>query len=215
MKSILCWSSVALLSSAALVVATPPPLYYRHLESAAAGRVSLYSLPDGNGAPLTGAFLWSYNPGESPAIVDATLTLTVLEDDITPIRGIPAVDLWLETDQGGMIPCAGGTIADGPTNTAGVTTFSGALRAGGASAPLAGERMVAAHAWATVEADPVDVQVNSPDQNGDLRVDLSDVVIFTESFHTGYTYSADLYWDGELNLSDVVLLAMALGAECP
>jgi len=61
----------------------------------------------------------------------------------------------------------------------------------------------------------LDIQVNSPDINGDLRVNLTDVVLFTMLYHGPYDYAGDFYYDGVLNLSDIVMMARGQGKTCP
>jgi hypothetical protein len=58
-------------------------------------------------------------------------------------------------------------------------------------------------------------RTNSPDLNGDLAVNLTDVSHFVGSFFGTYDYASDFQWDGVINLSDIVLLAQGLGSECP
>lgn len=56
---------------------------------------------------------------------------------------------------------------------------------------------------------------NSPDINGDLAVNLSDVALFAADYHGAYDYRSDFIWDGALNLSDLVVLSRDLGGVCP
>ena len=58
------------------------------------------------------------------------------------------------------------------------------------------------------------VSFNSPDINGDLEVDLIDVVLFTQDFYNAYNYRSDFNWDGIVDLGDVVALAQAMGIDC-
>ena len=54
--------------------------------------------------------------------------------------------------------------------------------------------------------------LNSPDQNGDCRVNLSDLALFAGVFSSGgITRCTDLTNDGLLNLSDVVTLTTHFG----
>ena len=128
---------------------------------------------------------------------------------------VPAADLWLVTEQESLVICPGGTIADGPTDENGQTTFTQALAAGAASNLAADEKLTVEFMYYTLERNGVDVYVNSPDLNGDLMVNLSDVVSFTLHFFGIYDYAADFYWDGVLNLSDVSLMATGMLACCP
>jgi hypothetical protein len=61
----------------------------------------------------------------------------------------------------------------------------------------------------------LDIAINSPDINGDLQVNLSDVVAFTQDYFGAYNYRSDFFWDGVLNLSDVARMAQGMGAICP
>jgi len=44
---------------------------------------------------------------------------------------------------------------------------------------------------------------------------LTDVVLFSGIMFGDYDYAADFYWDGVVNLSDLVLLAQGVTADCP
>jgi hypothetical protein len=55
------------------------------------------------------------------------------------------------------------------------------------------------------------ISVNSPDIDADLIVNLTDVVLWSMDYFQGYHYRSDLFWDGQINLSDLVYLARALG----
>lgn len=56
---------------------------------------------------------------------------------------------------------------------------------------------------------------NSPDINGDLHINLSDVSLFAADIYRSYDYRSDFNWDGAVNLSDIVFMATGLGASCP
>ncbi len=59
------------------------------------------------------------------------------------------------------------------------------------------------------------VSFNSADINGDLLVDLLDVVQFTGDFYSGgYVFRSDFVFDGMVDLIDVVDLAQAQNASC-
>ena len=55
---------------------------------------------------------------------------------------------------------------------------------------------------------------NSADINGDLSVNLTDIVAFSQAMTGGYAYYADFNNDGSLNLSDIVRLAGGNGVSC-
>jgi hypothetical protein len=198
------------------VSAANPIAFTIELQTAAPGRVSVYTLPDGTGHPLTEAFLWDGTVGHPPEIVDATLTLTVTGDG-EPIVGWPADDIWIEATSGNWVTCWLGACADHETDIHGQTTFTLPILAGGHTALEMNARI-----YGVVSGEPgleslVDVQFNSPDLSGDLTVDLTDVAMFASHYvgPSGYGYAADLYWDGRLNLTDLALMAQGLFVNCP
>ncbi|MFH1843923.1 MAG: hypothetical protein ABIF77_12025 [bacterium] len=179
------------------------------VSTAATQQVSVFTVPDGSGDPLTEAFAWGGSR------MDATVTVELWSWSGYPLEGFPPEDLWLDTTRGSLTLCQpNGSMADGPTDANGVTTFSGSLRAGGATDPaLEFTRVV-------VNGDPcslypVDIQFNSPDLNGNGVVNLTDVILFTGHFFGAYNYAADYFWDGQINLSDLAKMAPAFGALCP
>jgi hypothetical protein len=208
--------AVFLLSLWATGTTANPVAFMIELETAATGRVSVYTLPDGWGHPFTYAYQWDGVIGHSPEMVDATLTLT-LTGDGEPIVGWPAEEIWLEATSGNLLTCVQGACADHPTDAQGQTTFTLPLLAGGHTALDLNARI-----YGVVSGEPglqslVDVQVNSPDLSGDLVVNLTDVAMFASQYMVpgGYTYAADLYWDGRLNLSDLALMAAGFATGCP
>ena len=54
--------------------------------------------------------------------------------------------------------------------------------------------------------------VNSPDLNGDLLVNLADLSLFAQDYFGPYNYRSDLRWDGDLDLGDLVVFAVAMQA---
>jgi hypothetical protein len=59
-----------------------------------------------------------------------------------------------------------------------------------------------------------DIFFNSPDINGDLKVDLGDIPIFASDYFGSYEYRSDFNWDGVINLSDIPIMAQAVGSAC-
>jgi hypothetical protein len=139
-----------------------------------------------------------------------------------PIPNLPRDRFWLEeTTIDDFVPCklcCGKVnrfpIADGPTNPLGRTVFANPVCAGGYTDPAGGERIRVNTAWGPLPSPPFDIQFNSPDLSGDLTVDLSDVVIFAGIYYGPYEYRADYVWDGAITLSDIVVMANAIGAAC-
>jgi len=61
---------------------------------------------------------------------------------------------------------------------------------------------------------PLSLRAVSPDINGDLTVDLLDVVLLGGDYYAGYSLRSDLHCDGDLNLLDIAVLGQHLGAAC-
>lgn len=168
-----------------------------------AAAVSVFSIPDGSGAPLSAASTFGGAP------VNATITVNLGS------AGIPAVDVWLETTLGGLVSCTNGTIADGPTSGSGVATFSNPVRAGGHTNPAGGERTIVVYNGSPVPGQEYNMQFNSPDLDGDLVVNLVDVAIFSADYFGSSVYRSDFKWDGVYNLNDIALFAPGLSKTCP
>lgn len=169
--------------------------------------VTLMVRPDGNGP----TFAESRTPWGD--IADATVTLILRDNNYDPIAGYPAEDLWLESLDNGLTHCSGGTIADADTDGQGTTRWSAPLRAGGFSTT---ESVVMANGAPVWAPDPrVPLMFNSPDINGDLRVDLTDLQQFAVEYFQTQGFRADLQRDGQVNLSDLALFAYAFGTGCP
>lgn len=127
------------------------------------------------------------------------------------VANFPAEDMWLESGDGGMVPCTGGTNADQNTDENGFTTWATALNAGGSSEDLC---YVYVNGQA-LNGVPFALAFNSADINGDGVVNLTDVGLFSGAFFGSYDFAADFFADGILNLNDVGRLATGLGAACP
>ncbi len=180
---------------------------------------SVYTLPNGMGNTMVGA--------------GAQITLTMLDVTGAPCPGIIPSDMWIETGWGGLVLCPynwpPGTwpgyvsIADMPTNNLGQTTFSNSVFGGGWSDLPNGEPCIIRTIWGkvngTMAGGPLNsdmpIGFNSPDINGDMVVNLSDVAQFASVYFGTYAYRADFFWDGIINLSDLVLMAQGFGATCP
>lgn len=169
---------------------------------------SIFTVPNGTGEAFDNAFL----PGGG--VVDATITVTLIDTNTDPIFLYPFEDLWLETSLGGLVSCSGGTVADQSTDENGQTTFSVAKLGGGFTDP-ASEMTLVMVAGAPIAGGGVDVQFNSPDISGDLVVNLTDIVTFTGFLGGGYSFSGDFNNDGVINLSDIVRFTGGIGAACP
>lgn len=109
----------------------------------------------------------------------------------SPTNSVPVdADGW--TSFSGAIAGGGHLDSDGdPSNTSGITVF-------GQFAAVYGE-----------------IDYVSPDINGDLRVNLSDVAIFGQDLVGPYHMRSDLQFDQQINLADIAVLAVHLGESCP
>ena len=173
--------------------------------------VSVFTSPDGSGQPLNNCYVFG------GAVTNATITLTLLDPLGVPIFNYPYEDLWLETSLGGLSLCTNGSVADANTDVNGQTTFSNAIYGGGQSDYGAGELTQVFVDGNPLNSSPgLEIYFNSADLNGDLRVDLCDIVNFVGQFFSGnYTYASDFYWDGTLNLNDIALMAQSISSQCP
>lgn len=131
-----------------------------------------------------------------------------LED---PIAGLPVqVDCYGAPD---LVLCAGsldGLVIGADDRLTLAFSGGGSCRpdaAGGPEffVPICPNQLLDAGGW---------LYFNSPDQDGDLKVDLADVAAFAADYHGAYDYSSDFNWDGSVNLVDVSVLAEAIGTNC-
>ena len=169
--------------------------------------LTLFVVPDGSGDNFDQAFL----PYGGRA--DATITLLLKGADDQPIAYFPREDMWLESQDSGLTVCMGGTIADANTDSGGLTQWLNPVHAGGNSQELT---LVFVNGSTLEMTGGVKLSYNSPDINGDLAVNLSDVQLFAgDFFDPAYNFRSDFYRDGSVNLSDLPPLAAAIGAACP
>jgi len=112
---------------------------------------------------------------------------------------------------------SGAAAADHDADAEGWTTFSLAPRAGGWSQGLLEIYLLEDPASAMGSDIPaMPIYFNSPDIDGDLQVDLTDVTLFAQDYHSGENpFRSDLAWDGAINLTDVSVFASHLGVGCP
>lgn len=160
--------------------------------------------PAGDGDPLAAL--------RTPdGLVDGTITVVLLDMLDRPIANFPAEDIWLETP--GMDFCIPPLTADGPTDAAGVTTFTASPNfLGIQSDPLA----VLVNGDVLPDADGHLFRLASVDLDGNGAVGLSDVIRFANRYRVNdYHPSVDFYHDGRLDLSDVIVLAAHMGHQCP
>lgn len=199
---------IFLIASPAHACVGIPDLDFSIIWQSFEGLATLLVNPDGSGPPVTEAHT------SDGLVVDATLHLTLINNcpDEGPVVGYPREDMWLETTGGGLVFCAGGSIADDQTDLEGTTQWSQPMKGGGWDGGNC-RIMVAGMALGTLEG--LTLNFNSPDLDGNQVVNLADVVLFAQDYFSGFTFRSDLYRDGVLNLSDIVILARSAGLSCP
>jgi hypothetical protein len=203
--------SIALVIGAAtFAVAGVPDLQLSTAHTAASAGVNpvMYNLPNGLGSTFAQARATS-------GVVNATITLTVLDGGGVPVANFSAADMWLQkavvAGTGNFIACTGGTTADLNTNNAGVTTWAAPLRAGGWSTS---NTLVVINGAALTSNAGLNLRHNSADINGDGVANLSDIPLFASDYGSA-AFRSDLLFDGVVNVSDIPRLASGVGAVCP
>jgi len=204
--------SIALVIAAASAMAGVPDLQLSTASTAAGVGVTptMYNLPNGLGTTFA-------NARSTGGVVNATITLTVLDGGGVPVANFSANDMWLEKEvvasTGNFAACTGGTTADLNTNASGVTTWAAPLRAGGWSTS---KTLVVINGAALTSNTGLVLRHNSADINGDGNANLSDIPLFAIDFAAGANaFRSDLQFDGFVNLSDIPRLAAGVGAVCP
>jgi len=168
--------------------------------------LTLFVVPDGSGDSFDQAIL------PVGGTEDATITVLLVDANWVPIASFPAEDIWLESEDNGLIPCIGGTIADANTGADGTTQWLNPVLGGGHSQALT---VVLVNGMLLEMTSGVNLSFNSPDINGDRTVNLTDVQLFTEDFYFSDDFRSDFHRDGIVNLSDLPRMAEAVGANCP
>lgn len=199
-------SGVATPAAADWGVPSPYTTEYR-LPAGFAPPATILVVPDGSGPPLSQARSLAGH------VVDATIRVLARDETGLPEPGVATAGLTLTWSGGSVAACGGALCADHLTLADGSTEFALPLRAGGHS-----QGPVRLLIWGgpVFTNDGLPLQVNSPDLNGDLEVNLQDVPLFAQDFFGGtYNFRSDLHYDGVVNLSDIVPLVQHLGAGCP
>lgn len=215
MKPFLIALALVAVAQAGLAGIPPLPdltLSEAYISYAGPEMVTLLVVPDGSGPAFTEA---RDSAGNS---VDATITLVLCDalGDVTTMAHYPNEDLWLEFPGGEHLPtCAApvrGLIADDFTDDMGTTHWIEAPQAGGYNE---GPAMVFINNSQLESNAGLAIRFNSPDINGDLSVNLTDVSIFSGDYYSEYQFRSDILADGVVNLSDIALFATYYGAGCP
>ncbi|MBU8870785.1 MAG: hypothetical protein KOO60_07975 [Gemmatimonadales bacterium] len=177
---------------------------------------SLFCLPDAGGSAFGDAYLKGGTGGAGSVAVgaDATITLTLLDGGAVAVSDFSFEDMWLQwVDESNLHVCEGGTVADGNTDDAGVTTWENGMNLGGNAECLA---QVMINGAALTSDLGIPLHVNSADVDIDGDVDLLDVVQFSGDFVlTPAPYRSDFVSDGLMKVTDVSKMAVGVGASCP
>ncbi|MEN8007142.1 MAG: hypothetical protein ABFS42_09005 [Candidatus Krumholzibacteriota bacterium] len=194
--------------STAMACTGIPDLNLSIVQQTFEGLATLLVMPDGSGPPLTEAHT------ADGTVVDATIHLTLISTCIEaePVPNFPREDMWLVSLGGGLAMCQGGTIADSNTDVDGHTQWSLPLKAGGWDD---GNSRVVVNGVELGDPAGLTVNFSSPDIDGNLVVNLSDVTLFAMDFFGPYVFRSDLHHDGAVNLSDLAVVAGAVGITCP
>jgi len=204
--------AVALLAAptAAQLAAIPDPDHSEvHFVSGGEGPYTVVARLDGLGTPLTAA----YAPGGGTG--DARIEFVLRDSEGRPVAGYPCSEFWLEPLGGTTNVCPWGFPPRGlhaahDTDAEGRAWVTGPLYAGGW---WDGDWVLRAQVWGAERPAPA-LHWNSPDINGDLRVDLTDGGFFTADLYGGYAFRSDVVYDGVINLSDAGLLTQVFGRPC-
>jgi hypothetical protein len=211
-KSALYLLAAAFLAVGANAGAEPctgiPDLDFSIVRQSHQGWATLLVLPDGSGFPLTAA--------RTPdgLVVDATIHLTLVDhcNGLVPVVNFPREDMWLDTVGGGLALCRGGSIADANTDQDGNARWSQPLSGGGWDDGIC---LVMVNGVALGAGTGLTLNFNSADLDGNLSVNLTDLALFVQDYFGPYAFRSDLARDGTLNLSDLAVMAAAMGKSCP
>jgi hypothetical protein len=204
------FAATLILGSASFAMAGVPDLQLSTATGPAEACV-LFSLPNANGNPFTDAVAVT-----GFATVDATIEMTLNDGLGVAINLYPREDMWLESADGGLTGCTGGTIADLSTNALGYTRWQNPMAAGGQTSTWTDLTVVMINGAALTSNGGLSIAHNSADVNADGIVNLSDVQAFAVDFYdVSYNFKSDFAYDGLVNLSDIVPLAQAMGGTCP
>lgn len=167
--------------------------------------LSIMVVPDGSGDALDTALMFGGTH------TDATITVMLMDPMGYALDNYCFDSIMLTANDGGVIFCTDTNYPDGDTDETGMTQFHGPFHGGGSS--MAGLIVLVNHGGLLTA--PLPLSINSPDLNGDLVVNLSDIPLFASDFYGSYAYRSDFHYDGIVNLSDLTRMAQSIGRGCP
>ena len=143
--------------------------------------------------------------GETLAEKGLDISVTCRDGANVPIPNIPAADFWLIGCNNNLVLCggSGSSNADHITDNNGQTTISGTIAASGFDQVMVVVQGVIIGCPSTC----LPIAVTSPDQNGDLAVDVTDLALFASGYPPQpYHLKSDLDGSGEIDVLDVNLM---------
>jgi hypothetical protein len=186
--------------------------------------LAMAGIPDPNNSTAqSGAGCVDITPGgNGPTLASDGLTIFVSVNDGSPapglpIPGYPFQDIWWDdSGTGDLAMCQGGSVADANTGALGNTTISGSAAGGGWTLSLCRVYLAGVAVLGGPTSGLLSLDVNSPDINGDLIVNLVDLGAFSQDFNNpAYQFRSDFTCDGLENLADVGRFAIHNSEVCP
>jgi hypothetical protein len=144
--------------------------------------------------------------GQTLAEQGTVIHITVRDGTGLPIASIPATDLWLiGCPASELILCSGyaSIDADGPTDDNGYTTMSGTIHAGTTGDVTGVSVVIQGEVIGCPSATCLPILVRSFDVNGDLVVNIYDMLKMADDYDPDYSPVCDFNNDGKVNLSDL------------
>ena len=187
-----------MIPSLALAITGIPDPFLSTIETRATEDVSVMICPSCDGFPFSQARTFG---GDN---MDAIIEVNLLDGLGVPIANFPYEDIWVEGDD--LCFVVGGHNADSSTDQNGYTEFALPKCGGGCSESPSLEGYVNGVPFSL---DPVPhIKTNSPDMNCDLIVNIVDLSIFAQAYTGQYSYCADFYWDGVMDLRDLAIFSI-------
>lgn len=181
--------------------------------------VSVMIVPDGSGFPLSNCF-----ERGGTQLTSGKITVTLVDSGGNVVPAYPPNWITLEEMTSPLVWCRNvanpptancPNYADLPTDAAGQTTFTLSYYGGSqVQSPTNVWVFVPTSGWFSIPITG-NVSFNSPDINGDLLVNLTDIAIFAMDFFGPYNYRSDFNYDQLVAIVDLAMFAPHLNKACP
>jgi len=172
------------------------------------GSASIWILPDGTGRGLDEAY------AEDGQAVSAVITVQLIDTMGNPMTTIEPDEVWIQASPGSVAFCSGAWYPDAWDLANGLFYWTETPAGGGNRTQGDAQLEVRVCNEPLMPWSLTGLAINSPDINGDLQVDLSDIAAFVQDLGGPYHHRSDFVRDGVINLSDVTVMAAALGTSC-